>query len=158
MLWASFLGVWGGGPASFLGVEMPMSQLTGWRDSLLAGLGTFVRSLLAVRASIYFGPVSPGPLVYTSLCQGPCLDYCCIILNSEIENVSIQFVLFKIVLIILGSVPWNSGWLLISAEKAAWGSERDCLESIGQLESVAILTIFCLSVHELGLSLHLFRS
>ena len=56
----------------------------------------------------------------------------------------------------LGSVLWNSGWLLISVEKAAWASERDRLESVGRLDGAAALTVSALSVRASGLSLQKF--
>ena len=59
----------------------------------LDGLDTSVKNLSTVHARVYFWPLSSGPLVCTPLCGGATLDYCFVVVSSELGNVSIQFVL-----------------------------------------------------------------
>lgn len=121
--------------------------------------------IISLCVSVFLWFLPPGPMVCMSvLMPGPTsLDYCCVVVRFEIGKCeSSNFVFcFEIVLTLRGSLRFRVNFrisLSVSTEKPAGILRGIALDPSVGFRSVAILTVLGLSVHERGMSFHLFRS
>ena len=124
----------------------------------LSCLGSLVKIQLTITITVYFWALNSIPLIHKFLLIPVThhLDYCSFVVSFESGKCeSSNFVLlFKIVLTLLGPLYFRMNFsisLSIFSNKESWNFLRDCIQSAAQFGSIAILTIFSLSVHKHGI-------